>query len=116
MTAAAFCNIQASTKRNPELGGGRNTVAVPHLASIMITPLWPVGGATVQTLGITGNQIREMKECYHVPTSGTALPDVRERDILVVGGAEYPVSSVAEWPDWEIPTLHIVVGEVKQRA
>lgn len=113
MTAAAFCTTTASTKRNTDLTGGKRGPAVANLTSLLITPLWPVSGETVRLLGLTGAQLRELKECFHVPAAGVALPDVREGDLLVVAGAEYPVSFASEWTDGDIPTLHIVVGEVK---
>lgn len=113
MSAAAFCTVTASTKRNTDLGGGKRGPAETYLTNLAITPLWPVSGETVRLLGITGAQLRELKECYHVPAPGVALPDVVEGHTLVVAGAEYPVSYVSEWTDGAVPTLHIVVGEVK---
>lgn len=114
MTAAVFCTVSATTKRNTDLGGGKRGAAVTHLIGLAITPLWPLSGETVRLLGITGGQLRELKECYHVPAAGVALPDVAEGDVLVVAGAEYPISYVSEWTDSAAPSLHIVVGEVKQ--
>ena len=111
MTARAFCTVTASTKRNAALSGGRLGAATTHLASLLITPLWPAGSETVRTLDL--NSPREFKECYHVPT-GTTLPDVREGDILVVSGTDYPIYFVGEWTDGDIPTLHLVVQEVKR--
>lgn len=109
--AASFLTVTASTKRNQDLGSGRTGSPVTYLASLAITPLWPVSPETVNELAL--NSPREYKECYHVPSSGTTLPDVKEGDVLVVGSTEYPVSYVGEWTDGSIPTLHIVVQEVK---
>lgn len=111
MSARSFCTITASTKRNAVVSGNRLGAAVTNLASLAITPLWPVGQETIRLLGI--NSPREMKEAYHVPAAGAALPDVKERDILVVGANEYPIDAVLEWTDSDIPCLHIIVGEVK---
>ena len=113
MSAAAFCTVTASTKRNTDLGGGKRGAAVANLTELAITPLWPLSGETVRLLGVTGAQLRELKECYHVPAAGVALPDVLEGDVLVVAGAEYPINYVSEWTDGAVPTLHIVIGEVK---
>lgn len=107
--------VTASTKRNTDLGGGKHGAAVAHLTSLVITPLYPAASAIVQRLGFTGAQLREMKECFHLPVVGAAMPDVRERDILTVAGVDYPIAYVAEWPDSILPSLHIVVGEVKSQ-
>lgn len=107
----AFCTVLASTKRAPALGAGRLGTPVPHLASLAITPLWPVGTNTVQLLEIASP--REFKECYHISELGGDLPDVREGDILTAGGVDYPVSYVGEWTDGDVPALHLVVQKVK---
>lgn len=111
MSARVFCSVTASTKRNATVSGNRLGAAVTNLASLAITPLWPVSRETIRTLDL--NSPREMKECFHVPVAGGSLPDVKERDILVVGANEYPIDAVMEWTDGDIPCLHIVVGEVK---
>jgi hypothetical protein len=107
-----FTTIQASTKRNQAGTGGVTGAAVAYLTSLAVTPLWPLRPETVESLGISSP--REYLECYHVPTSDT-LPDVRERDILVHGGAEYIIDHVAEWPDLSggVPSLQIVVQQIK---
>ena len=111
--AARFCTIQASTKRNPAPVAGRITAPVASLASILITPLYPVSPQTVSILAL--NSPRETKEAFHCPTSGTTLPDVVEGDILTVAAVDYIVISAAEWDDSDVPTLHLVVQKVKQR-
>jgi sorbitol-specific phosphotransferase system component IIA len=78
---------------------------------LMITPLWPAGEGTLRTLNL--NSPREAKECYHIPAAGDALPDVKEGDYLRVGSTDYPIRFVGEWTDADIPSLHIVVTEVK---
>lgn len=111
MTARAFCTVTASTKRNTTVSGNKKGAATTNLASLAITPLWPVSRETIRTLDL--NSPREMKECYHCPLPGVALPDVRERDILVVGANEYVIDWVGEWTDGDVPCLQIIVGEVK---
>ena len=110
MSASAFCTLTASTKRNADLGSGRKGAAVTSLASLAITPLWPLSRETIRTLEL--NSPRELKECYHVP-AGATLPDVKERDILVVGANQYPIEYVGEWTDGDVPCLQIIVGEIK---
>lgn len=111
MTARSFCTVMASTKRAPDLGGGRTGAPELYLAELAITPLYPVGQETVTLLEL--NSPREFKECYHVPAVGASLPDVVEGDILTVAGADYPISYVGEWNDGDVPALHLVVQEVK---
>jgi len=111
MTARAFCTVEASTKRNPAQSGGRHGAAVTHLASLLITPLWPVSRETVSVLAL--NSPREYKECFHVPVAGGSLPDVVEGDVLVVGAVEYRVDYVGEWTDGSVPCLHIIAQEIK---
>lgn len=111
MSARAFCTVTASTKRNATVAGNKRGAATTYLASLAITPLWPVSKETIRTLDL--DSPREMKECYHVPTAGGSLPDVKERDILVVGSSEYPVDWVGEWTDSDVPCLQIIVSEVK---
>lgn len=111
MSARSFCSVTASTKRNATVAGNKKGAAVTYLASLLITPLWPVSNETIRTLDL--NSPREMKECYHCPAPGEALPDVKERDILVVGSNEYPIDHVSEWADDAVPCLQIIVGQVK---
>lgn len=111
MTAAAFCTVTASTKRNPAAVAGRIGAPATNLSSLLITPLWPVSQETIRTLDL--NSPRERKECFHVPSGSTTLPDVREGDILAVAGTDYPIDWVGEWTDGDVPCLHIVVQEVK---
>ena len=114
MSAVAFCTVTASTKRNSDLGSGKRGAAAANLSSLLVTPLWPVGEEVVNLLEL--NSPREYKVCYHVPAAGSALPDVVEGDILVHGGADYPIRYAGEWPDLsndDVPSLMLVVQEVK---
>lgn len=112
MTAAAFCTVSASTKRNQDLSNNLRGAPVAYLTGLLVTPLWSLQAQTIETLGISSP--RELKECYLVPT-GDTLPDIVEGDVLVHDGTEYRVDYVAEWPDLSggVPALQIVVGEVK---
>lgn len=107
-----FCTVRASTKRNTRLGDGERGELFTHLTRLMITPLYPLSGETARTLAL--NSPREAKECYHLPEQGSELPDVKEGDRLVIAGVEYPIRAVSEWNDPDLPSLHIVVGEIKR--
>ena len=110
MSARSFMTVEASVKRNAT-SGNKHTAAATHIASLEITPLWPVGQETIRLLDL--NSPREMRECFHAAAAGASLPDVKPRDILVIGAEEFPVDYAGRWTDTDIPTLHIVVGEVK---
>lgn len=111
MSARSLCTITASTKRNEDLGSGRTGDPAAYLVGLLVTPLYPVSQETIQLFEI--NSPREVKECYHVPAAGAGLPDVKEGDILVHGGVEYPIAFCGEWPHGYVPTLHLILGEVK---
>lgn len=111
MSARAFCTVEASTKRNASLGSGRTGAAALYLSGLLVTPPWPVSRETVRLLDLASP--REFKETFHVPLAGAALPDVIEGDVLVAGGNEYRIDHAAEWTDGDVPTLHLVVQEVK---
>ncbi|MFZ1755032.1 MAG: hypothetical protein WBO46_14975 [Caldilineaceae bacterium] len=111
MSARDFCTVQASTKRNASLGSGRTGAPAAFLASLWVTALWPVSRETVRLLDLASP--REFKECFHIPAAGASLPDVVEGDVLVAGGVEYRIDHAAEWPDSDVPTLHLVVQKVK---
>ncbi len=113
MGAASFCTVTASVKRNSDLGGGITGEPVTHIASLAITPVWPIQRVDQVQALLELASARELKECYHVPTS-TTLPDVKEGDLLVLGTAEYPILHVMEWTDWDVPALQIIVQDVKQ--
>lgn len=116
MSAVEFCTVEASVKRNPDLGSGITGAATTHIASLMITPVYPVSatafGGVVSTVDMAS--ARKLRECYHVPASGTTLPDIREGDLLVVGVKEYPVYYTQEWNDSDVPALQIVLQDIKQ--
>ena len=111
MSARDFCTITASTKRNADLGSGRTGAAITNLASLLVTPLWPISRETIRLLDLASP--REFKECFHVPAAGASLPNVLEGDVLTVAGTDYRIDHVAEWTDDDVPSLHIVAQEVK---
>ena len=110
MTATSFCTVTASTKRNSDLGGGNYGPPAAYLATLAVTPLWPVSRETVQRLAL--NSPRRVLECYHVPT-GSTLPDVQAGDVLVVAGTEYPITYAGQWTDGSVPSLHLLVDEIQ---
>lgn len=112
MSARSFCTVTASVKRNATVAGITGA-PVTHLASLLITPVWPIQRVDQVQALLELASARELKECYHIPAT-TTLPDVKEGDLLVVGSAEYPILHVMEWTDSDVPALQIIVQEVKQ--
>lgn len=112
MGARQFCTQTATTKRAEDLSNGIKGAPVDYLTDLAVTPVWSLRPETAQTLGISSP--REYKELYHVPLEGEELPDIREGDLLITNGVTYVVDTVAEWPDAAIPTLVIVIGDVKR--
>lgn len=111
MSIADFCTVTASTKRNADLGSGRTGATATNLSSLLITPLWPLDRDIITQLDI--NSPREYKQCFHVPATGAALPDVVEGDVLTVASADYRVYYVGEWESNSLACLRILVQEVK---
>lgn len=117
MSARSFCTVTASTKRNADLGSGRTGAPATNLASLAITPLWPISAGSRDLLDDRmTSRIAEMKECYHVPAAGESLPDVIEGDVLTVSSVDYRVEAVREWQDIDaggVPCLHILAQQIR---
>lgn len=112
MSAASFMTARVTILRNEDLGDGRTGEPAEYLDDLPMTPLWPVGTETINLLEL--NSPREFKECFHTVEAGEDLPDIREGDILETeAGEQFPVAAVNEWIDDDIPTLHLVVQQVK---
>ena len=102
---ARFATTLASTKRSPEAVGGKIGAPEPKLLGLSIAPLMPVDPETAA--GLPLNSPRESKQTFV-----EGVLDIMEGDWLVVGGTEYAIRSVAEWPGDEA-FLHLVVEEIK---
>jgi hypothetical protein len=112
MSAANFHQMTVRILRPEDLGNGRVGPPVEVIPALDVTPLWPLSPETLAEIDI--NSPREYKETYHAEKAEMALPDVREGDIMETpDGRTYPIDSVAEWIDRDIPTLRMVVQEVK---
>jgi hypothetical protein len=95
----------ASTKR-ATMTAGRRGAAVGHLASIVISSLDPVSAELA--LRVAGKAPHELLQTF---VEGS--PDVREGDVLVTGGKEYPIRSCAEWDWMGDKYLHLVLEDIK---
>lgn len=102
---ARFATTSANTKRSPAAVGGKIGAPEPKLIGLSIMPLMPVDAEVAA--GLPLNSPRESKQTF---VEGAL--DIIEGDWLVVGGVEYVIRSVAEWPGDEA-FLHLVVEEIK---
>jgi len=111
MTSLAFARmatVSASTKRPPAVSGGKRGSPATSISSLVCTPLDPVDPELRERLGL--ETAHEVLQCF---VQGGL--DIKEGDLLVVGGTEYPVRAVGEWrwpPDAE-DYLHLVLEELK---
>lgn len=107
MSALDFCTQAATTKRSPAAVAGKVAAMATELTSLMIMPLMPVGEDIRAEIAL--NSPREAKETYCVEV------DVLEGDHLVVGGVEYIIRWVGEWPwpDASENFHRLVIEEVK---
>jgi hypothetical protein len=112
LSARTFCTETASIKRNSTVAG---ITAAPttHIASLAITPIWPIARMDQVQAFLELASARELKECFHVAET-TTLPDVKEGDLLTLNAVEYPILHVMEWTDRDVPCLQIILQEVKQ--
>lgn len=85
-----FLTVTAATKRSPVLTGGKRGVAATKIASLQCMPLDPVEAELRQRLALnTPHEL--LQTCV-----GAGL-DIREGDVLVVAGTDYPIRDVGEW-------------------
>lgn len=102
--------ITASTKRSPAIVNGKRGAAATHLTNLSIWPLRPVSPDMAERVGT--NAPHELRVTSL--TTNDAPPDIREGDILVVDGVEYPVKTVASWL-WRLSSYRteIIVEELR---
>lgn len=84
--------IDASTKRAQIVSGQRGE-PVMHIASLRCTPLDPVSSDLAQRVGLDSP--------YELLQTMTEETDVREGDVLVVDGVDYPIRAVGDWT-WRV--------------
>ncbi len=107
MTAfSRMATVTASTKRTVA-SSGKITAPTTSIASLAITPLYPVDPDLKQRLAL-----QTPHELLQAFTEGT--PDVREGDVLVVAGVDYPIKSVADWSGLSGSYKLLVVENLKK--
>lgn len=116
-----LATVTASTKRSPQVSGGKRGARATHLEGVSIVPLMPASRDTLQHPVFEG-QAMELWETYaesHQHTddsvSVTQVPDIRQGDLLTVDSTDYHVKFVGNWPaaSGMGAYLQIVVEEFK---
>lgn len=118
-----------STKRSPAKVSGKTSISVEHLTGVKAVPLMPlvatgVSGGNIPNApnkSVTGRVkdywITAMES--HAHTDGgspvTQIPDIIERDVLVVDGIDYKVREVQNWPATISIGAHIYVTVEESR-
>lgn len=88
-----LASVTASTKRPPAMVDGKRGAPVVYIASLACTPLDPTG----QGVGRLAERV--ILETPHevLQTFVQGGLDIREGDVLVVSGTEYPIRAVEDW-------------------
>lgn len=98
----------ASTKRPPDVSGGKRGTPSTNIASLACYPLVPIDAQLQERMHLEG----AMKLWQTFAQGGL---DILEGDLLCIDSTEYPVRYVEEW-DWHPDSadrLLIVVEELK---
>lgn len=102
-----LATVTAQTKRAPAISGGKRGEMEFHLANFKCTPLDVVDAELRQRL--TLDTPHELLQTF---VDGNL--DIREGDLLVVGGKEYPIRAVADWTWRGSVYRHLVVEDLKR--
>lgn len=108
---ARFLTVTASTKRAPAIAGGKRGVAATWITTLLCTPLDPLDSALSSELRqrLALNTPHQLLQTFV-----EADLDIERGDVLVVGSAEYPIRSCAEW-EWRGTTYrHLVIEDLKR--
>jgi hypothetical protein len=106
MSMSRFLTVMASTKRSPAVSDGKRLAPVTQVAALWCMPLDPVDPELRQRLIL--NTPHELLQTF------TEETDIRQGDLLVVGTAEYPIRSSAEWTWGANAFRHLVVEDLKR--
>ena len=111
MTSASFslmATVTASTKRPPDVSGGKRSAPATNVASLSCLPLDPVDSEIRERLGLESPM-----ELLQTFVQGGL--DIVEGDILCVGTSEYDIRAVGDWtwPADSADYLHLILEESK---
>lgn len=102
--AVLTCDVK---RLSPMDGSGKREKASGHLYGLKCTPLDPVSEEIRQTLELS-------KPFQALQTFLEGDLDIREKDILVVGGVEYVVRAAGSWRwDSATGTLRLIIEDAR---
>lgn len=103
-----LAKVSASTKRPPAMSGGMRGEPETQIASLRCTPLDPADSQRARDLAF---RLRQELDSPFVllQTFVDASLDIREGDVLIVLGAEYPIRDVGSWAWDGSDYLHLLV-------
>lgn len=93
---ARLAVVTASTKRPPAISGGKRGAPTTHLTSVMCLPLDTAEQQRVRELAARlGVALDAPLDILQTTVDGNH--DIKEGDILVVSGVEYPIRAIDDW-------------------
>jgi hypothetical protein len=103
-----MATVSASTKRNPNPSGGNIGEATENIEALSCFPLDPLTEEIQRRAGLDSPE-----ELLQTFVQGGL--DIREGDILVTGGTDYPIRACGDWhwgPD-SANYMYLVLEEIK---
>lgn len=101
-----FLTVTASTKRAPVISGGKRGAPAANVTSLTCTPLDPLETELRQRLALSTP--------HELLQSFTQETDIKEGDLLVVAGTDYPIRWVGEWTWRGASFRHLVLEDLKR--
>lgn len=95
--------VTASTKRPPAVSNGKRGELAAYLSTLKCSPLDPVSAEISQRVAL--NTPHEVLQAF------IGADDVREGDVLTVGGKDYPIRAVEDWANFRGVTFRVMVLE-----
>jgi hypothetical protein len=99
MSSASFARlavVTASTKRPPAIAGGKRGTPAARLSLVKCLPLDTAEQQRVRELAARlGMALDTPLDILQTMTDGNQ--DIKEGDVLVVNGAEYPIRGIDDW-------------------
>ena len=102
-TFARRLTVTASTKRPPAVSNGKRGELAAYLSTLKCSPLDPVSAEISQRVAL--NTPHEVLQAF------IGADDVREGDVLTVGGKDYPIKAVEDWANFRGVTFRVLVVE-----
>ena len=100
---ARLLTVTASTKRPPAVSNGKRGELAAYLSTLKCSPLDPVSAEISQRVAL--NTPHEVLQAF------IGAGDVREGDVLTVGGKDYPIRAVEDWANFRGVTFRVMVLE-----